>query len=192
MSSCHLYSQEKSDVCVLQLIIELILILVPDHHQGLWNIRNDSTSERAWPARFPCQLWGNRGGCWALRLRLEGRAETGQPSGWDLQGCRRYSHTRADDWLTAHFCLCQSGHNPALWRWHPSKVTNLTLFSCFNLKINICKKPTNKMLANRYSLCCLWILGDVPQLVRQRIKCCSKMYEVKVVCICLIFPCSWF
>lgn len=153
-------NQEKSDVDILQIIIKLILTLVPDRHQRLWNIRNDFTSKRSRPARFPCQLWGYRGRCGALWLCLEGRAEAGQPTGGDLQGCRRHSHTRADDWPTAHLCLCESGYNPALWRRHPSKVTNLPLFSCFYLNINTpqtedaCKTDANFLLSEFWLLLC--------------------------------------
>lgn len=112
------------------------LILVPDHHQRLRDVRDDFASEQPRPARFPRQLWGHRGRRGALWLRLEGRAEAGQPTGGDLQGGCRYSHPWANDWPTAHLCQCQGGYNPASWRRHPAKVTPPLCFLIFKLSNN--------------------------------------------------------
>lgn len=112
---------------------KLIVVLLPDHHQRLRDVRDDFASERPRPARFPRQLWRHCGWRGALWLRLEGRTKTGQPTGGDLQGGCRYSHAWADDWPTAHIRQCQSGYNPASWRWHPEKV-NPRLFSKFSLE----------------------------------------------------------
>ncbi len=123
---------------------KLIVLLVPDHHQRLWDIRDDFASERPWPAWFPRQLWRHRGWRGALWLRLEGRTKTGQPSGGDLQGGCRYSHAWADDWPTAHIRQCQSGYNPASWRWHPQKVKPRLFFLIFTWKSTLSNNTAEK------------------------------------------------
>lgn len=146
-----LSTETKTDV--LLLMSNLTLILISDRHQRLWDVRDDFASERPRPARFPRQLWGHRGRRWAFRLRLEGRAEAGQPTGGDLQGGCRHPHPWANDRPTAHIRQRQSGYNPASWRRRPPKVAPHLCFLIFTWKLsndttdkrclqNICRLPT--------------------------------------------------
>ncbi len=144
---------------------KLFVVLVPDHHQRLWDIRDDFASEWPWTARFPCQLWGHCGRCGALRLCLEGRAKTGQPTGGDLQGSRRYSHPRADDWPTAHIRQCQSGYNPASWRRHPTKVTPQLCLLGFTWKWALSSKAAEKRWLS--STCRIFVVLEF------RMPCCG-------------------
>lgn len=176
------------DVPVWKIMNKLILILVPDHHQRLRDVRDDFASQRPWPARFPRQLWRHRGRCGALRLRLEGWAEAGQPTGGDLQGGCGYSHPRADDRPVAHICQCESGDNPASWRRHPQKVTPHPCFLFLHCKL-FKKSSRQRCLQNsrRFPICLvLWF-------VRQRSRCSSKMYEdiTEEQFLFLICHCSW-
>lgn len=166
--------------------ITIQFILVPDHHQRLRDVWDDVASQQPRPARLPRQLWGHRGWRGALRLRLEGGAQAGQPSGGDLQGGRGHSHPRANDRPAAHIRQRQGGYNPASRRRHPSKVTPLSLTFSATLQTKRGRQPhAGPLLPLNFSCCCVVVLRDKEAAASQN---CNKG-TTKVAF--LVFPCSW-
>lgn len=81
--------------------------------QGQSDHGDDAAPQRAGPAGFPRQLRGHRCRGGALRLRVAGGAQAGQPTGGDLQGGGGLAVPRADDRPPQDFCHRQSGHHSA-------------------------------------------------------------------------------
>lgn len=90
--------------------------------QGQSDNRDDPAAQRLGPAGLPRQLRGHRSRGGALRLRLAGRTQAGQPTGGDLQGGGGVAFSRADDRSPQDVCHCQGGYNTPARGLHPAEV----------------------------------------------------------------------